>query len=205
MSKNLFWNNWGKTRKHPNLRSLSWPRFEPRTYKIQVYGVVVLQLRRLVVGFPPRRAEIEPRSGHVRFVVDRVVLGQSFRRVFRFPLPVLIPPTAPHSSSSIIQGSYNSPNTAWRDKVDSVSPTPKEQQKKSTALRQNQSQSYITIDCQSAILSWKKAPIYYCLTVTGFSMWSALSDERTGLLFARVTVSSNKSVVSMYNLYFTRY
>jgi hypothetical protein len=41
---------------------------------------------------------------------------------------------------------------------------------------------------QSASLSWNKAPIwglgpdlYYCLTVTGFLMWGALSDERTGL------------------------
>jgi hypothetical protein len=36
-------------------------------------------------------------------------------------------------------------------------------------------------------------------------MLGALSDERTGLSFARVTVSSNKSVVSMYNLHFTCY
>jgi hypothetical protein len=41
---------------------------------------------------------------------------------------------------------------------------------------------------------------YYCQTVMGLSMWGALSDERTGLSFARVTVSSNESVVSMYNL-----
>jgi hypothetical protein len=32
-------------------------------------------------------------------------------------------------------------------------------------------------------------------------MWDALSDERTGLSSARVTVSSNKPVASMYNLY----
>jgi hypothetical protein len=36
-------------------------------------------------------------------------------------------------------------------------------------------------------------------------MWSVLSDERTGLSFARVTVSSNESVVSVYNLQFTCY
>jgi hypothetical protein len=36
-------------------------------------------------------------------------------------------------------------------------------------------------------------------------MWGALSDERTGMSFASVTVSSNKSVVSMYNLHFTYY
>jgi hypothetical protein len=63
-----------------------------------------------------------------------------------------------------------------------------------------------------ASLSWNKVPIwglrpdlYYCLPVTGFLMWGALSDERTGLSFARVTVSSSKSFVSMYNLHFTCY
>jgi hypothetical protein len=34
-------------------------------------------------------------------------------------------------------------------------------------------------------------------------MWGVLSYERTGLSFARVTVSSNKSFVTMYNLHFT--
>jgi hypothetical protein len=33
----------------------------------------------------------------------------------------------------------------------------------------------------------------------GLSLSLSLSDERTGLSFARVTVSSNKSVVSMYS------
>jgi hypothetical protein len=36
-------------------------------------------------------------------------------------------------------------------------------------------------------------------------MWGALCDERTSLSFAGVTVSSNKSVASMYNLHFTIY
>jgi hypothetical protein len=70
----------------------------------------------------------------------------------------------------------------------------------------------VTADGQVASLSWNKAAIwglrpgiYYCQTVAGLLMWGALSDERTGLSFARVTVSSNKSVVSMYNLHFTCY
>jgi hypothetical protein len=53
-----------------------------------------------------------------------------------------------------------------------------------------ESESYITTDGQSASLSWNKAPIwglrphfYYCRTVEGLLMWSALSDERTGLSF----------------------
>jgi hypothetical protein len=46
---------------------------------------------------------------------------------------------------------------------------------------------------------------YYCQTFAGFLMWGARSDERTGLSFPKVTVSSNKSVASMYILHFTCY
>jgi hypothetical protein len=53
---------------------------------------------------------------------------------------------------------------------------------------QNQSQSYVTTDGQSASLSWSKAPIWglrpdfhYCQTIAGLLIWSALSDERTCL------------------------
>jgi hypothetical protein len=35
--------------------------------------------------------------------------GAGFLPVFRFPLPILIPSTAPHLSSSIIRGWYNRP------------------------------------------------------------------------------------------------
>jgi hypothetical protein len=52
------------------------------------------------------------------------------------------------------------------------------------------SESYVTTDGQSASLSWNKAPfwglrpdLYYFLTVAGLLIWSALSDERTGLSF----------------------
>jgi hypothetical protein len=47
---------------------------------------------------------------------------------------------------------------------------------------------------QSASPSWNKAPIwglrpdlYYCQTVAGLLIWGALSDERTGLSFARLS------------------
>jgi hypothetical protein len=60
--------------------------------------------------------------------------------------------------------------------------------------------------------SWNKAPIWglrpdLCCyqRVAGLLMWDALSDESTGLSFARVTVSSNKSVVNIYNLHSTCY
>jgi hypothetical protein len=63
-----------------------------------------------------------------------------------------------------------------------------------TVLRMNrsesESESYITIESQSASLSWNKAPFwslrpdfYYCQTVAGLLMRGALSDERTSLSF----------------------
>jgi hypothetical protein len=54
---------------------------------------------------------------------------------------------------------------------------------------------------QSALVSspiWVSWPVIcYCLTVTVLSLWGAISDERTGLSFVRVTVCSNKSFVTM--------
>jgi hypothetical protein len=79
-------------------------------------------------------------------------------------------------------------------------------------ILKSQSQSYVTTDGRSASLSWNKVPLlglrpdfYYCQTVAGFLRWAALSDERTGLSFARFTVSSYMPVVSMYNFHFTCY
>jgi hypothetical protein len=43
------------------------------------------ELRRLVADFTPLRLEFESMSGHVRFVVDKVALGQIFSEDFGFP------------------------------------------------------------------------------------------------------------------------
>jgi hypothetical protein len=60
----------------------------------------------------------------------------------------------------------------------------------STTDCESESESYVTTDGQPASLSWNKAPfwdlrpdIYYCLTVAGLLIWSALSDESTSLSF----------------------
>jgi hypothetical protein len=42
-------------------------------------------LKRLVAGFPPRWSELELRSGHVGFLVDKVTVGQVFSGDFNFP------------------------------------------------------------------------------------------------------------------------
>jgi hypothetical protein len=70
----------------------------------------------------------------------------------------------------------------------------------------SQSQSYVTTDDQLASLSWHKAPIWGLRPDRHLqACWcGAVSlTKGRGLSFARVTVSSNKSVISMYNLHFT--
>jgi hypothetical protein len=42
-------------------------------------------LRRLVVGFPPRRPGFEPRSDHVGFAVEKAALGQVFSYYLGLP------------------------------------------------------------------------------------------------------------------------
>jgi hypothetical protein len=52
-------------------------------------------------------------------------IGANFIRVLRFPLPIFIPPPAPHSSSiSIIRGWYNRPNSGRGTKWTQSHPTP---------------------------------------------------------------------------------
>jgi hypothetical protein len=69
-------------------------------------------IRRLVAGFPPRRS-IQIRSCGI--CDGQRGTGAGFLRVLRFPLPIVIPPTAPHSSS-IIRGWYNRPVSGRRTK-----------------------------------------------------------------------------------------
>jgi hypothetical protein len=78
--------------------------------------LTLIPLRRLATDFPPRWPRFDPRSGHVGFIVDKVSLGQVFLLVLRFPLPILIPLTAPDLSSSITWGWYNRPNSGWSTK-----------------------------------------------------------------------------------------
>jgi hypothetical protein len=51
--------------------------------------------------------------------------GTGFLRILRFPLIILIPPTAPHSSSSITRGWYNRPISGRRTKWTQSHPTPR--------------------------------------------------------------------------------
>jgi hypothetical protein len=50
--------------------------------------------------------------------------GAAFLRILRFPLPILTPPTAPHSSS-IVRGWYSRPVSGRRTKWTQSHPTPR--------------------------------------------------------------------------------
>jgi hypothetical protein len=73
--------------------------------------LAVPYLRRLVAGFPPQRPGSTP--GGVSG--GQSVIGPLFLRVYRFHLPIRIPPTAPHSSC-IIRGWYSRPVSGRRTK-----------------------------------------------------------------------------------------
>jgi len=48
--------------------------------------------RRFVAGLSRLRFGFDPRSVHVRFVVDKVALGQVFLRVLRYsPVSIILP------------------------------------------------------------------------------------------------------------------
>jgi hypothetical protein len=61
--------------------------------------------------------------------------GGKFSQVLRFPLPILIPLTAPHSSSSITQGWYNRPNCGQRTKCPQSYPTPRRKRDRRTCTQ----------------------------------------------------------------------
>jgi hypothetical protein len=61
-------------------------------------------------------------AARVRSQVRSYGTGAGFLRVLRFPLPILIPPTSPYSSSSIIRGWYN--RTTVADVPSGLSLTP---------------------------------------------------------------------------------
>jgi hypothetical protein len=79
--------------------------------KIPLKGRVIAQavIRRLLTA----AARVRARVKSCGICGGQSGTGESFLRVFRFPLPIRIPPIAPQSSSSsyICRGWYNRPNS----------------------------------------------------------------------------------------------
>jgi hypothetical protein len=72
---------------------------------------------------PTAAARVRARVRSCRIFSGQSDTGAGFLRVLRFPLPIRIPPTAPHPSSSIIWGWYNRPNGDWSTKWTQSHPT----------------------------------------------------------------------------------
>jgi hypothetical protein len=85
-----------------------------------IHCYAVPYLRRLVAGFSPWWPGFHPRSC---WIYDgRSGTENGFVQLHWFPLPILIPPTAPHSSC-IIWGWYNRPNSGRCTKWTQSHPT----------------------------------------------------------------------------------
>jgi hypothetical protein len=63
-----------------------------------------------LVSFPTAAARVRSQVRSCGIYGGQSGTGAGFPRVLRFPLPILIPPTAPYSS--IIRGWYNRPTVA---------------------------------------------------------------------------------------------
>jgi hypothetical protein len=72
---------------------------------------------------PTAAARFQAQAGWRGICGGQSCTGSGFLRVLRFPLPIIIPPTAPYSSSSIIRGWYSRPISGRRTKWTQSHPT----------------------------------------------------------------------------------
>jgi hypothetical protein len=78
----------------------------------------------LRAGFPPRRwPDFQPRLGHVRFVVDKVLLWQVFSQYFSFPCQFSFHQML--HTHHLSPGCYNRPVSGRRKKWTQSHPTPR--------------------------------------------------------------------------------
>jgi hypothetical protein len=79
---------------------------------------------------PTAAVQVRAQVGSCGICGEQSGAGAGFLRVLRFPLPILIPPTAPHSSSmSIVRGWYNRPVSGRRTKWTQSHLTPPQETK----------------------------------------------------------------------------
>jgi hypothetical protein len=74
---------------------------------------------------PPTMAQVRSQVMTYRTYCGKCGSGAGFLRVLGFPVPILVPRTAPHSSSSIIQGWYDRPNSGQHIEWTQSHPTPR--------------------------------------------------------------------------------
>jgi hypothetical protein len=105
-------------------RSLAWKLF-PIHYSqvITTFGRAITQA--VSRRFPNATARVRVQLRSCGICCGQSGTWEGFLRVLRFPLPILFPPTAPHSSLSITRGCYNRPISGRRTKWTHSHPTPR--------------------------------------------------------------------------------
>jgi hypothetical protein len=87
------------------------------------YGCAVVQ--KVSRRFPTAAVGVRAQVRSCRICGERSGTGAGFLPVLRFPLPILILPTAPHSSSSITRSWCSRPVIGRRTKWTQSHPTPR--------------------------------------------------------------------------------
>jgi hypothetical protein len=106
--------------------------------------MAVPYVRRLITGFPPRLPRVDPRSGHVGFVVDEVVLRQVFSEYFGF----LCQSSFHQLLLTLIRGWHNRPISGLSTKWTQCHPTARNKDKlKLYESCKTASNNYTLTDC----------------------------------------------------------
>jgi hypothetical protein len=109
------------------LMAILWNWQGKERYPVRVWALLLLLIYKELSPDPASdyaaaRARSQVRSCGI--CAGQSGTGAGFLRVLRFPLPILIPPTTPHSSA-VIRGWYNRPNIGRRTKWTQSHPTPR--------------------------------------------------------------------------------
>jgi hypothetical protein len=126
---------------HPVMKHLSLRSFLTLRYQVctQTTGKIIVFVDRAVAQvvsrwLPTSAAHVWAQVRSCAICGERNDTGASLLRELRFPLPILIPPTALRLSSSIIRGWYNKPIRSRRSKWTQSNPTPRNLKKNSLCI-----------------------------------------------------------------------
>jgi hypothetical protein len=128
------WDWWHDFLSDDNVQKLLEPicatEFSSNSKPIGLRAIVSAVISRL----PTAAARVRAQARSCGICGGQSDTGAGFLRVLRFPLPILIPLTAPHSSSSIIRGWYNRTIIGRRTKWTQSHPSPRNLKKKTYRL-----------------------------------------------------------------------
>jgi hypothetical protein len=94
-------------------------------WKLHGRGTPHRRTTHIQLWLPIKPAGLDPRSGHMGFVVMKVESGQIISEHFGFPFPTFTPPRDQRSDA--ILGWYNAPSSGRRTKWTQFQSTPRQE------------------------------------------------------------------------------